>query len=58
MKLTEKQVSLIKQIFNETTAKDGDIARVFNVSRVHINKIRNGHRWSEEGSEPNMFQKV
>lgn len=47
-KLTEEQVKEIKVLFQTTTLNDGDIAKMFKVSRPFINLIRNGKRWNEE----------
>ena len=45
MKLDKTKVRIIKELFLNTEANDSDIAAVFNVSREHINLIRNNHRW-------------
>ncbi len=47
-KLTEQQVQEIKRLFATTMLCDGDIAEMYNVSRIMINQIRNGKRWNEE----------
>jgi hypothetical protein len=45
-KLNEVKVMEIRELFNTTTLKDGQIADMFGVSREHINKIRRGKRWN------------
>lgn len=45
-KLNEEMVVEIKNLFNTTTLRDGEIAKMYNVSREHINSIRNGKRWN------------
>jgi len=47
-KLTREMVAEIKNLFKTTTLNDAEIADVYNVSRIHINKIRNGQRWNNE----------
>lgn len=47
-KLTEENVAEIRSLFANTTMSDSQIARKFDVSRIHINQIRNGRRWNEE----------
>jgi len=47
-KLNEEQVAQIKNLFEMTTLKDGEIAIMYNVSREHINLIRKGKRWNPE----------
>jgi len=46
-KLNEKDVEVIKYLFDRTDLRDGEIAEIFDVSRVHINRIRHGIRWNE-----------
>lgn len=46
-KLTFKDVEEIRSMFDEGMT-DTQIAKIKNVSRVHINKIRNGKRWNQE----------
>jgi hypothetical protein len=45
-KLDETQVAQIRNLFENTTLKDGEIATMYNVSREHINLIRSGKRWN------------
>lgn len=45
-KLTEEQVWEIKDLFKNPQLKDKNIAEMYNVSRIHINHIRNGRRWN------------
>ena len=45
-KLNEEKVLEIKNLFNTTTLRDGQIAEMYGVSRVHIGKIRRGQRWN------------
>lgn len=45
-KLDENQVSQIRNLFENTTLTDGQIAIMYNVSRPHINLIRSGKRWN------------
>lgn len=45
-KLNEEKVIEIKNLFKTTTLRDGEIAKMYNVSREHINKIRKGKRWN------------
>jgi hypothetical protein len=45
-KLDEHQVAQIRNLFENTTLKDGQIAIMYNVSREHINLIRSGKRWN------------
>jgi len=47
-KLTEKDVREIKHLFETTKLTDRQISMMYNVSRVHINGIRNGRRWNED----------
>ncbi len=46
-KLTFKDVEEIRTMFSQGM-KDGDIATIKGVSRVHINRIRHGKRWNAE----------
>lgn len=46
-KLDYQDVELIREIFNSTNLSDKEIAEIFNVSRPHINHIRNNKRWSD-----------
>ena len=46
-KLKIEQVEKIKQLISENK-KDQEIAEIFNVSRIMINRIRNGKRWASE----------
>lgn len=45
-KLDEHQVAQIRNLFENTTLKDREIAIMYNVSREHINLIRKGRRWN------------
>jgi hypothetical protein len=47
-KLNEEEVAQIKNLFEMTTLKDSEIAIMYNVSREHINLIRNGKRWNPQ----------
>lgn len=47
-KLTEQDVKEIKHLFKTTTLKNGEIAKLYNVSREHISCIRRGRRWNDE----------
>ena len=54
-KLNEEKVLLILELTKKTEATDSQIASLFNVNRVTINHIRNGHRWSHvTGIQPNV----
>ena len=44
--LTVEQVLQIKKLINLSNLTDGQIASIYEVSRQHINRIRNGQRWS------------
>jgi hypothetical protein len=46
-KLTEQQVQEIKRLFATTMLCDGDIAEMYDVSRPHINAIRNGKHYQD-----------
>ena len=45
-KLSLEQVIQIKKLINLSNLDDGQIASIYDVSRQHINRIRNGQRWS------------
>ena len=45
-KLNDEQVQQIKNLFTTTNLCDENIAEMYNVSRAHINHIRNGRRWN------------
>lgn len=47
-KLNEEKVLEIKTLFKTTNLKDGEIAKMYDVSRIHINHIRTGYRWNTE----------
>lgn len=47
-KLNEKDVIEIRELFKTTNLNDSQIAKMYNVSRVHINGIRNGKRWNDD----------
>ena len=47
-KLTEEDVIEMKHLFNTTHLSDREIAKLYNVSRQHISRIRNGKRWNDE----------
>jgi NurA-like 5'-3' nuclease len=51
MKLDKTKVRIIKELFLHTESNDSDIAAVFNVTREHINLIRNNHRWVDFNEE-------
>ena len=48
VKLDVNDVILIKDLCENTTLFDREIAEMFGVSRKHINSIRNGKRWNYE----------
>lgn len=48
IKLDKQDVSQIKWLCENTTLIDKEIALLFNVSRKHINSIRNKKRWNYE----------
>lgn len=45
-KLNDEQVQQIKRLFETTNLTDESIGEMYNVSRGHINHIRNGRRWN------------
>lgn len=47
-KLNEHKVRQIKELFEITNLSDSQIASMFDVSREHINLIRNGKRWNTD----------
>lgn len=47
-KLTEEQVEEIKTLFLTTDLNNTQISKIYNVSRVHISRIRSGHRWNTD----------
>lgn len=47
IKLDKNDVALIKQFISEGK-KDGEIAKIFDVSRKHISNIRRGKSWNYE----------
>jgi len=47
-KLNWEDVEQIRSLFSNTNMSDGEIAKKFGVSRIHINRIRNGKRWNED----------
>jgi hypothetical protein len=51
VKLDKEDVSVIKDLCNNTTLFDREIAEMFNVSRGHITRIRNKKRWNYEYGE-------
>ena len=55
-KLNEKDVEVIKYLFQRTQMTDTEIGNAFGVSRVHINRIRHGKRWNEETKSFKMKQ--
>lgn len=61
IKLDRVQVGTIKGLCETTTLTDTEIAKIFNVSRKHINAIRNKKRWNYNyereytGSEQGLF---
>lgn len=44
--LTVEQVLQIKKLINLSNLSDGQLASIYDVSRQHINRIRNKQRWS------------
>jgi hypothetical protein len=54
-KLTEQQVQELKRLFATTMLCDGDIAEMYNVSRPHINAIRNGKHYQDIPNEIRGF---
>lgn len=51
IKLDKEDVELIKDLCEHTTLIDREIAKMFGVSRKHINAIRNKQRWNYEYGE-------
>ena len=51
VKLDKKDVELIRDLCDNTTLFDREIAEMFGVSRKHINAIRNKKRWNYEYGE-------
>lgn len=47
VKLDKEDVKQIKILCASSQMKDAEIAKIYGVSRKHINSIRNGKRWSE-----------
>jgi hypothetical protein len=54
IKLDKNNVKEIKFLCNTTTLIDREIAKMFGVSRKHINAIRHGKRWNYEYEETNQ----
>jgi hypothetical protein len=48
IKLDKNDVKLIKDLCENTTLFDREIAQMFGVSRGHITKIKNKKRWNYE----------
>jgi DNA invertase Pin-like site-specific DNA recombinase len=48
VKLDKDDVKLIKDLCENTTLFDREIAEMFGVSRGHITKIKNKKRWNYE----------
>jgi len=46
-KLDYQKAAQIKKLCKTTELTDGQIAAAFNISRVHVNHIRNDIRWSD-----------
>lgn len=46
IKLDKNDVQRIKVLIEENILTDSQIASIFNVSRKHINSIRNKKRWN------------
>lgn len=51
IKLDREEVETIKWLCIHTDLKDGEIAKMFGVSRKHINSIRNKQRWKNDYRE-------
>lgn len=51
IKLDKQDVKTIKDLLENTTLYDREIAEMFGVSRGHITKIKNGKRWNYEYGE-------
>jgi hypothetical protein len=47
-KLNSEDIEQIRNLFSNTNMSDIEISKKFGVSRVHINRIRNGIRWNTE----------
>ena len=45
-KLTLEQIIQIKKLMISTDLDDSQLSNIFGVSTQHINRIRNGQRWS------------
>lgn len=48
VKLDKEDIKAIKELFEKTNLIDREIAKIFGVSRKHINAIRNKKRWNYE----------
>jgi len=46
-KLDYQKAAQIKHLCKTTQLTDGQIASAFNISRVHVNHIRNDFRWAD-----------
>lgn len=46
-KLNKEKLTEIRALFTQGLS-DNEIAEQYGVSRIHINHIRNGHRWNKE----------
>ena len=58
VKLDKEDVKLIKELCAMGTLYDREIARMFGVSRKHINAIKNNQRWNYDyGKETEASQK-
>lgn len=51
IKLDKHDVKTIKDLLENTTLYDREIAEMFGVSRGHITKIKNKKRWNYEYGE-------
>jgi predicted XRE-type DNA-binding protein len=51
IKLDKEDVKTIKDLLDNTTLYDREIAEMFGVSRGHITKIKNKKRWNYEYGE-------
>jgi len=51
IKLDKQDVETIKDLLDNTTLYDREIAEMFGVSRGHITKIKNKKRWNYEYGE-------
>lgn len=58
IKLDKEDVIQIKLLFETTQLTDTEIAKIYDVSRKHINSMRHGKRWSAKyGREREEIQR-